>query len=38
MGTLEEVLEEAGFDKRLEPSEAWIPREPLEEEKMAIGG
>ena len=38
MGTLEEVLEEAGFDKRLEPSEAWVPRVPLEEEKMAIGG
>ena len=29
MGTLEEVLEEAGFDKRLEPSEVWMPREPV---------
>jgi len=38
MGTLEEVLEEAGFDKRLEPSEVWVPKEPLVEEKMAIGG
>ncbi len=38
MGTLEEVLEEAGFDKRLEPSEVWMPREPVVEEKMAIGG
>jgi predicted RNase H-like HicB family nuclease len=38
MGTLEEILEEAGFYKELEPSEAWVPREPLSEEKMAIGG
>jgi predicted RNase H-like HicB family nuclease len=38
MGTLEEVLEEAGFDRRPEPSEKWVPREPLVEEKMAIGG
>jgi predicted RNase H-like HicB family nuclease len=38
MGTLEEVLEEAGFDRRSEPSETWVPREPLVEEKMAIGG
>ncbi len=38
MGTLEEVLEESGFDKRLEPSEVWMPREPVVEEKMAIGG
>jgi len=38
MGTLERVLEEAGFDRRSEPSEAWVPREPLVEEKMAIGG
>ena len=38
MGTLEEVLEEAGFDRRPEPSETWVPREPLVEEKMAIGG
>ncbi len=38
MGTLEEVLEEAGFDKRSEPSEVWMPREPVVEEKMAIGG
>ena len=38
MGTLEQVLEEAGFDKRLEPSEVWVPREPLLEEKIAIGG
>ena len=38
MGTLEQVLEEAGFDRRSEPSEAWVPREPLVEEKMAIGG
>jgi predicted RNase H-like HicB family nuclease len=38
MGTLEEVLEEAGFDKKLKPSEVWMPREPLVEEKMAIGG
>jgi len=37
MGTLEEVLEEAGFNKRLEPSEIWLPREPLVEEKVAIG-
>lgn len=37
MGTLEEVLEEAGFNKRLEPSEMWLPREPLLEEKVAIG-
>jgi predicted RNase H-like HicB family nuclease len=38
MGTLEQVLEEAGFDKRSEPAETWLPREPLVEEKMAIGG
>ncbi len=38
MGTFEEVLEEAGFDKILEPTEMWLPREPLVEEKMAIGG
>ena len=38
METLEHVLEEAGFDRRSEPSEAWVPREPLVEEKMAIGG
>ena len=38
MGKLEEVLEEAGFDKVLEPSEIWMPREPLSEEKMVIGG
>ena len=38
IGTLEQVLEEAGFDKRLEPSEVWMPREPVVEEKMAIGG
>ncbi len=37
MGTLEEVLEEAGFNKRLEPSEMWLPREPIVEEKVAIG-
>ena len=37
MGTLEEILEEAGFNKRLEPSEKWLPREPLVEEKVAIG-
>jgi predicted RNase H-like HicB family nuclease len=37
MGTLEEVLEEAGFNKRFEPSEKWLPREPLVEEKVAIG-
>jgi len=37
MATLEEVLEEAGFNKRLEPSEMWLPREPLVEEKVAIG-
>ena len=38
MGTLEQVLEEAGFDRRSEPSETWVPREPLVEEKMVIGG
>lgn len=38
MGTLEEVLEEAGFGRRYEPSEVWVPREPLVEEKIAIGG
>ena len=37
MGTLEEVLEEAGFNKRLEAPEKWLPREPLVEEKVAIG-
>jgi len=36
MGTLDEILEEAGFRKELEPSEVWVPREPLSEEKMAI--
>lgn len=38
MGTLDEILEEAGFYKKLEPSEVWVPREPLSEEKIAIGG
>lgn len=38
MGTLDEILEEAGFHKELKPSEVWMPREPLAEEKMAIGG
>jgi predicted RNase H-like HicB family nuclease len=37
MGTLEEVLEEAGFCKNLGPDEVWMPREPILEEKMAIG-
>ncbi|MEA3360605.1 MAG: type II toxin-antitoxin system HicB family antitoxin [Thermodesulfobacteriota bacterium] len=37
MGTLEEVLEEAGYNKMLEPSEKWLPREPIVEEKLAIG-
>lgn len=37
MGTLDEILEEAGFHKELEPYEVWVPREPLSEEKMAIG-
>ena len=37
MGTLEEVLEEAGFNKASEPSEKWLPREPKVEEKSAIG-
>jgi predicted RNase H-like HicB family nuclease len=38
MGTLDEILEEAGFHKELEPSQLWVPRKPLAEEKMAIGG
>ena len=37
MGTLEEVLEEAGFCKNLKPDEVWVPREPISEEKMEIG-
>ena len=37
MGTLEEVLEEAGFCRNLKPNEVWLPREPISEEKMAIG-
>ena len=36
MGTLEDVLEEAGFYKDLKPDEAWMPRQPVSEEKMAI--
>ena len=38
MGTLDEVLEEAGFHRELETSQLWVPREPLAQEKMAIGG
>jgi len=33
MGTLEEVLEEAGFIKQ---KDMWIPREPIVEEKIAL--
>ena len=33
MGTLEEVLEEAGFTKG---KEMWVPREPITEEKVAL--
>lgn len=33
MGTLEEVLEEAGF---LQREGTWVSREPVVEEKMAI--
>jgi len=33
MGTLEEVLEEAGFR---EGKEMWVPREPITEEKVAL--
>ena len=38
MGTLDEILEETGFHEELEPSQLWVPREPLAEEKMVIGG
>ncbi len=33
MGTLEEVLEEAGF---LKEEDAWFSREPIMEERLAI--
>jgi predicted RNase H-like HicB family nuclease len=33
MGTLEEVLEEAGF---IEENGVWVPREPVMEEKLAV--
>lgn len=38
MGTLNEILEEAGFQKEVDPAQAWVIREPISEEKMAIGG
>ena len=38
MGTLNEILEEAGFQKEVDPAPAWVIREPISEEKMAIGG
>jgi predicted RNase H-like HicB family nuclease len=38
MGTLDEILEESGFQKESEPSEVWVCREPLSEERMAVGG
>ena len=33
MGTLEEVLEEAGF---LKDEDVWYPREPIMEERVAV--
>lgn len=38
MGTLNEILEESGFQEESKPCEAWVPRMPVLEEKLAIGG
>ena len=35
-GTLEEVLEESGFQRVFRPQEGWISREPIVIEKVSV--
>lgn len=36
-GTLEEVLEESGFQRIFKPQEEWVSREPIAVEKVSVG-
>ena len=35
-GTLEEVLEESGFQRMDKPQEGWVSREPIVVEKVSV--